>query len=209
MSHARTELVDPASVGDERQLLVGFLDYFRTVFLRKVEDLDDQQARLKVPPSSMDLLGMIRHLADVERWWFRCAFTAETDTGIYESDDDPDLDWHHSPDDMLADALVHWHAEVARARKIVTAAPTTRSDRRTVHDPSRRNLAAMDPDPHDRGVRPPQRARRLSRSARRRHRRLNAISRWYRSTTMGQLSLSGATLPLSSHPGTSLGSGVS
>ncbi len=124
MSDARTELIDPASVGDERQLLVGFLDYYRTVFLRKVEDLDDERSRVKVPPSSMDLLGMTRHLADVERWWFRCVFTAETDTGIYECDDDPDLDWHHSPDDTLADAVVHWHAEVARAREIVTAAPT-------------------------------------------------------------------------------------
>ena len=124
MADARTELVYPESVGDERQLLVGFLDYFRTVFLRKVEDLDDERARLKVPPSSMDLLGMTRHLADVERWWFRCMFTAEADTGIYESDDDPDLDWHHSRDDTLADALAHWHAEVARAGEIVTAAPT-------------------------------------------------------------------------------------
>ena len=124
MADSRAELIDPAFIGDERQLLVGFLDYFRTVFLRKVEDLDDDQSRMKVASSDMDLLGMTRHLADVERWWFRMVFTSETDTGIYDSDDDPDLDWHHSPDDTLADAVVHWHAEVARAREIVTAAPT-------------------------------------------------------------------------------------
>ena len=121
MAEPTTELHEPPHTADERATLIGFLDYFRTVFLRKVEGIDEAQARQTVPPSPMDLLGMTRHLADVERWWFRGAFTAEVTSGIYDSDDDPDLDWHHGPDDTLADALGHWHAEVARAREIVDA----------------------------------------------------------------------------------------
>ena len=39
---------------------------------------------------------------------------------MYDDDDDPDADWHHGPTDTLADALEHWHREVARAREIVT-----------------------------------------------------------------------------------------
>lgn len=117
----RTPLPALAHVGSERQLLVEFLDYFRTVFVRKVEDLDDAQARVRVPPSDLDLLGMTRHLADVERWWFRGVFTAEVTDGNYESDDDPDLDWHHGPADTIAEARDIWRVEVARAREIVAA----------------------------------------------------------------------------------------
>ena len=117
----RTSLPDISARADERTTLSEFLDYFRTVFLRKVEDLDDVQARVRVAASTIDLLGLSRHLVDVERWWFRAVFTEEVDTGVYESEDDPDLDWHHGPDDTLAEALEHWHREVARSREIVAA----------------------------------------------------------------------------------------
>jgi hypothetical protein len=89
--------------------------------LRKVEDLTDEQSRQRLPPSDLDLLGMTRHLADVERWWFRAVFVAEVTDGNYESDD-PDLDWHHGPADTIAEARDIWHVEVARAREIVAAA---------------------------------------------------------------------------------------
>lgn len=129
----RTPLPSIDERADERTMLVQFLDYFRTVFLRKVEGLDDQQARVRVAASSMDLLGMTRHLADVERWWFRGFFAQEIDRAIYDADDDPDADWHHGPGDTLADALTHWHAEVARAREIVAAAPSLDTVAATVH----------------------------------------------------------------------------
>jgi hypothetical protein len=122
MADPTTPLGDIATVNAERPMLAEFLDYFRTVFLRKVEGITEADARLTVPPSDLDLLGMTRHLADVERWWFRCVFTAEVDDGNYDSDDDPDLDWHHGPGDTLADALVVWHREVERARVIVAEA---------------------------------------------------------------------------------------
>ena len=114
---------DPGTTSDERTMLVEFLDYFRTVLERKVYGLDEQQVRTRVAASSIDLLGLVRHLAEVERWWFRCVFTAEVDTGIF-GDDDPDIDWHHTSDDTLAEALHHWHAEVDRAREVVKAAPS-------------------------------------------------------------------------------------
>ncbi|MFN8023635.1 MAG: DinB family protein [Acidimicrobiales bacterium] len=115
----RTPLPAIAHVGSEHQLLAEFLDYFRTVFVRKVEDLDDAQARVRVPPSDLDLLGLTRHLADVERWWFRAVMVAEVENGNYESETDPDLDWHHTPDDTLADAIATWRREVVRAREII------------------------------------------------------------------------------------------
>lgn len=129
----RTPLPSIDERADERTMLVQFLDYYRTVFLRKIEGLDDEQARVRVGPSTMDLLGMTRHLADVERWWFRGFFAKEVDAPIYESDDDPDADWHHATGDTLADALGHWHTEVARAREIVAAAPSLDTIAATVH----------------------------------------------------------------------------
>ncbi len=118
-----TQLPDIACVASEGRMLTEFLDYFRAVFIRKVEELTEEQARQRLPPSDMDLLGMTRHLADVERWWFRCVFTAEVTDGNYESETDPDLDWHHGPDDTVADAVDVWSGEVARAREITSAAP--------------------------------------------------------------------------------------
>lgn len=129
----RTPLPDISERADEPTMLTQFLDYYRTVFLRKVEGIDDVQARTRVGASTMDLLGMTRHLADAERWWFRAVFAAEVDDGIYESDDDPDLDWHHGPHDTLADALVHWHEEVARSREIVAAAPSVDDRAKAAH----------------------------------------------------------------------------
>jgi uncharacterized damage-inducible protein DinB len=112
---------DPGTTSDERTTLVEFLDYFRTVLERKVHGLDGDQVRVRVAASSIDLLGLVRHMAEVERWWFRAVFAAEVDTGIF-GDDDPDVEWHHTADDTLAEALHHWHAEVDRAREIVDAA---------------------------------------------------------------------------------------
>lgn len=114
-------LPEPATTADERSTLVQFLDYFRAVLERKVHGLDETQVRMRVGASTMDLLGMMRHMADVERWWFRCVLLDEVDGGLYDDPDDRDADWHHRPGDTLADALSHWHAEVARAREIVAA----------------------------------------------------------------------------------------
>lgn len=121
MIESRTPLPEIAAISDEHTMLQQFLEYFRTVMLRKVEGLDDQQARVTVAASSIDMLGMVRHLADVERWWFRAVFTQEVTDAIYEADDDVDADWHHAPTDTLVEAMQHWHNEVAWARQIVAA----------------------------------------------------------------------------------------
>ncbi len=117
------ELPEPGTTTDERTMLVEFLDYFRAVLERKVRDLDEDQVRVRVAASSIDLLGLVRHMAEVERWWFRQVFTAEVTDGIF-GDHDPDIEWHHSTSDTLIDALGFWRAEVARAQHIVSTAPS-------------------------------------------------------------------------------------
>nr|WP_232328424.1 DinB family protein [Kibdelosporangium sp. MJ126-NF4]CEL21576.1 hypothetical protein [Kibdelosporangium sp. MJ126-NF4]CTQ92357.1 hypothetical protein [Kibdelosporangium sp. MJ126-NF4] len=62
---------DGPFVGDERAVLIGFLEYHRATLLWKCSGLTDEQlAQRAVPPSPMSLLGIVRHIADVEIAWF-------------------------------------------------------------------------------------------------------------------------------------------
>src|SRR5450432_3280229 len=71
-SRSVDELVEPQFASDETTTLVEFLDYYRAVLLRKVDGISDVQARLApCPPSPLNLMGLVRHMADVERNWFR------------------------------------------------------------------------------------------------------------------------------------------
>jgi hypothetical protein len=60
------------TVGDERLLLTGFLDFQRDALERKLGGLSPDQLRIRsVPPSQISLIGLVRHLASVERWYFQ------------------------------------------------------------------------------------------------------------------------------------------
>ena len=100
--------VEPAAQADEHDMLVAFLDYYRATLLQKADGLSDDQARNPaVPPSDLNLMGLVRHMAEVERNWFQRWFVKSDAPGIYGSDDDPDedRDMHPGPDDTLADTV--------------------------------------------------------------------------------------------------------
>lgn len=62
-------------VADERETLEGFLAYYRNTLLTKCAGLTgDQLAEQTVQPSNLTLLGLLRHMAKVERTWFRDRF---------------------------------------------------------------------------------------------------------------------------------------
>ena len=61
---------EPPYLGDEAETLAGFLDFHRATLLWKLEGLDDEQLRRPMVPSGTSLLGLVKHLAYVERWWF-------------------------------------------------------------------------------------------------------------------------------------------
>ncbi|ADP79264.1 hypothetical protein FraEuI1c_1192 [Pseudofrankia inefficax] len=63
---------DEPGIADEREMLESWLDYHRETLLLKCAGLTAEQLRERaVAPSSLSLLGLVRHLADVERSWFR------------------------------------------------------------------------------------------------------------------------------------------
>jgi uncharacterized damage-inducible protein DinB len=115
---------DPDLTGDERTLAAQFLDYQRTVMLRKIGELDDDGLRKVMTPSGLTLLGMLKHLAFVERWWFRIVFAGESGIDPPWTDDDPDADWRVEPGETSEDIRALFDDEVARARAIVSAAPS-------------------------------------------------------------------------------------
>lgn len=111
---ARDPESDPA--GDETTLLHSFLDYQRTILLRKAEGITDAQSRTRLEPSEMTLLGLIRHMSEVERSWFRRRFAALDAAPIYYTDDDPDGDFHPGDHDTLDEALATLRGEIEFAR---------------------------------------------------------------------------------------------
>jgi hypothetical protein len=109
-------------VGDDREILTAYLDWHRQTFELKCAGVPP--ARLSergVPPSGLSLHGLVRHLAGVERWWFRVQFAGEDVPLLYYSDDDPDQDFDDLDGDV-AEALAVWRAECDRSRQIVADA---------------------------------------------------------------------------------------
>jgi len=106
--------LDP--IGDETTLLHGFLGYHRTVLIRKAEGLTDEQARTRIEPSDLTLLGLIRHMAEVERNWFRRRFRDLDAPPLYYGEHDPDGDFHPGEADTLHEAMVTLLAEIEFAK---------------------------------------------------------------------------------------------
>jgi uncharacterized damage-inducible protein DinB len=114
--------VPPLLRGDERATLVGFLHQQRETLERKCAGLDAAAlARRSVEPSTLSLLGLVRHLADVERGWFREVLAGEDASPHFSSDADRDADFDGAaPDEALVvEAWRAWREEAAFAERLV------------------------------------------------------------------------------------------
>jgi uncharacterized damage-inducible protein DinB len=106
----------------ERATLLDYLRRYRLTLEMKCADLDAEQlARRSVPPSTMSLLGLLRHMAEVERHWFRREMAGHDAPKLYCSEADRDGDWNGAvPDaEVVDEAWRAWRAEVAFAEKFV------------------------------------------------------------------------------------------
>jgi len=112
----------PPDVGSERDTLSAALDWHRATFELKCAGLPPERlSEQAVPPSSLSLHGLVRHLAGVERWWFRIQFAGENIPMLYYSDEDPDQDFDRLDGDV-SEAFAVWRAECERSRQIAAAA---------------------------------------------------------------------------------------
>ncbi|MFA3835397.1 DinB family protein [Streptomyces aureus] len=112
----------PPLNADERITLESWLDFHRTTLAMKCEGVDDAQAAVApVPPSGFTLTGLVQHMAEVERNWFRRVFAGEQAPPIYDSQADPsapDGGFALAEGATLGDALATWHTEMTRAREL-------------------------------------------------------------------------------------------
>ncbi|HJR19524.1 MAG TPA: DinB family protein [Actinomycetota bacterium] len=114
------------SLGDERTTLVETLRVARLTLEMKCEGLDaNAMARRSVEPSTMSLLGLVRHLAEQERRTFREMMAGQDAPRLYTSDNDRDGDFDGAVPDpqVVAEAWDAWHAEVDFATRFVAEAP--------------------------------------------------------------------------------------
>lgn len=109
----------PTLAGGEREMLEAWLDWHRDTLARKCAGLPAEQLRQRaVPPSTMSLLGLVRHMAEVERGWFRQRIAGQDIGSLYcEVNDDGDFD---NVDDAEAEeAFATWRAECDAAREVM------------------------------------------------------------------------------------------
>ncbi|HEX5402773.1 MAG TPA: DinB family protein [Pseudonocardiaceae bacterium] len=124
-------LVDEPQLGDELTMLAGRLERNRTNLLQRCGGLTGEQlAQRSVPPSNLSLLGLIRHISDAERAWFRTRFAGESVSWIYKRDDTPDASFDEA-DPAAAEA--DYNALVAEWEACRKAAATGSLDDTFVH----------------------------------------------------------------------------
>ncbi|MCW2745393.1 MAG: hypothetical protein JWM48_1943 [Mycobacterium sp.] len=120
VSMTTTDRAMPPLQADERTTLESWLDFYRTTLVMKCEGLTDEQLRTtSVSPSPLTLLGLLQHMAEVERNWFRRVLLGEQVTPIYDPAADPngpDGGFELSAGVTFASARATWEEEVAQAR---------------------------------------------------------------------------------------------
>ena len=112
----------PPNFGSEREMLRAFLDYHRATLAMKCQGLSDEELRQQsMPPSTLSLLGLVRHMAEVERAWFRRVFE-DHDAPMVWSDRVDFQAAYDASGSTRAEAFAAWEAEVEESRRIERAA---------------------------------------------------------------------------------------
>jgi hypothetical protein len=118
------ERVDPPSSADEKTMLTAFLDYHRDTLRWKCDGLAPEQlVRQASPPSTLRLLGLVRHLTEVEASWLTHHFAGGTFVRAYSSAEDPDGDLNvtSADEESVVAAWARYDQEVERSRAVVAA----------------------------------------------------------------------------------------
>ena len=119
----RGGVAEPAHLGDERTTLLGYLQRQRDLVAWKVRDASDETLASVRMPSGLTLHGVVRHLENVERGWFRGFFAGETGLHYDATDEDPDAAFRAEgiPMDEL---LAAYAEEAALCDEVIAAAPS-------------------------------------------------------------------------------------
>jgi uncharacterized damage-inducible protein DinB len=105
--------------GTERKTLVWHLDWNRKVAVSKVSGLTWEQATQRLGPSATSAAGIIRHLTDVERWWFRRHLAGESDVPFRWSEIENDVEFQFDESDTLAAVIADYELACRESRAII------------------------------------------------------------------------------------------
>ena len=137
-----TERTDVPRTGGERELLRAYLDFHRETLALKCAGLSDDDLRRRTTPSSLTLLGLVRHMAEVERAWFRRVLDGQDVRLVWSPDGDFQVAYD-AEGASAAEAFTAWEGEIAHARRIEHAAASldvTGVDRRSGEEYSLRRV---------------------------------------------------------------------
>ncbi|WP_201777121.1 DinB family protein [Streptacidiphilus neutrinimicus] len=119
---AKDERADPPYLQAERVMLESFLEWHRDTLAVKCAGLDAAQLRERsAPPSTLSLLGLVRHLADVERYWFRVVLGGQDAPAHFWTEQSPDGDFDEVDTADVEASVSTWRQEVALARELAGA----------------------------------------------------------------------------------------
>jgi len=119
------ERTEPSLTANERDMLDGWLDYHRATLAWKCEGLSDDQLRERaLPPSGLSLLGLVRHLAEVERGWLLRRVGGQDLPWLYCTEAHLDGDFDDVADADVAEAFATWRQQCEQARAIAAAVPS-------------------------------------------------------------------------------------
>ena len=102
----------------EKAAIADVLDTYRDVVRWKVEGVSRAEAIRPIVTSGTSLLGVVKHLAYVERYWFQAVLGGD-DAAFPWSTDDPDADWRIEDDETVADILELYERECATSREVL------------------------------------------------------------------------------------------
>ena len=116
MSH---ESLDAVAAGKEKETLAAFLNHQRELVVNKIAGASDEDARKRLVPSLTTLLGIVNHLAYVERWWFQDRFLGEACEYPW-TDEDPDAEF--KPEESIQEVVDLYQTECAKNNQIIADA---------------------------------------------------------------------------------------
>ena len=107
--------------GSEKETLLAFLDNNRAVMVWKLEGLSEEDGRRPMVDSGTSMLGLVKHLAWVERSWFQSTFAGD-EIDFPWSEEDPDADFRIEDDETIADIVALYESAAADCNAVIDAA---------------------------------------------------------------------------------------
>lgn len=119
---SRFGITEAAHHGDERTVLLGVLQRQRDLVAWKLRDGSDGALASVATPSGMTLQGLVRHLTNVERSWFRDVFAGQAGVVFDWTEDDPEAEWKVVPGTRMTSLLGAYAAETTLCDEVILSA---------------------------------------------------------------------------------------